>query len=76
MNAPAGPNSITFGEIGGDITNRCEKIQQVVSVPGLQAAAVPNIIENMWWKFAMICGFGVFSVMRGDKQTICLCFLC
>jgi hypothetical protein len=32
MNAPAGPNSITFGEIGGDITNRCEKIQQVVQV--------------------------------------------
>ena len=63
-------NSITFGEISGAISERCTKIQQVMSVPGIQPKVVPNITENMWWKFAMICGFGVFSVMRGDKQTI------
>jgi 2-dehydropantoate 2-reductase len=63
-------NSIIFGEIGGGISSRCDKIEQVMSVPGIEARAVPNIVERMWWKFAMICGFGIFSVMRGDKETI------
>lgn len=63
--------SLVFGEIGGGISSRCKKIQQVLAVDGLEVEAVPNILERMWWKFSGICGVGgVFTVMRGNKETI------
>ena len=38
---------------------------------GIEAQAVPDIAERMWWKFSGICGVGgVFTVMRGDKEMI------
>ncbi len=63
--------SLIFGEISGGISSRCEKIQQVLAVDGIEVEAVPDIVERMWWKFAGICGVGgVFTVMRGNKETI------
>lgn len=64
-------NSLDFGELGGGISNRCEKIQQLLAVDEIEIKAVPNILEQMWWKYCAMCGVGgVFAVMRGDKEKI------
>lgn len=64
-------NSLDFGELAGGISNRCETIQQLLAVNEIEVKAVPNIMEQMWWKFCGMCGVGgVFAVMRGDKERI------
>lgn len=64
-------HSLSFGEQDGRITDRCEEIREVLSVDGLEVEVVDNILERMWLKFAAMCGGGgVFTVMRGDKETI------
>lgn len=66
-----GWNSLKFGEIDGRISPRCAKIHRVIQEAGIEIEAVPNIIQEMWWKLAGMSGVGgVFTVMRGDKQTI------
>lgn len=63
--------SLVFGELDGGDSSRCEKIQRVLAVDGIDVQAVPDIMERMWWKFSGICGVGgVFTVMRGNKEMI------
>jgi len=67
----SGFNSLVFGELAGGVSNRCEKIQQILAVDEIEAKAVPDILGQMWWKFGSMCGVGgVFAVMRGDKERI------
>jgi len=63
-------NSLEFGEIGGGISERCERIQNSLAQEAIDIKAVPNALERMWWKFAGICGAGVFTVMRGSKEFV------
>lgn len=63
-------NSLEFGEIDGGISDRCKRIQNALAQEVIDIKAVPNILERMWWKFAGICGSGVFSVMRGSKELV------
>ena len=64
-------NSLDFGELAGDISNRCEAIQQILAVDEIEVEALPDILKHMWWKFCGMCGVGgVFAVMRGDKERI------
>ena len=62
--------NLEFGEMQGGISARCEAIEQVLGLEGVQGRAVPNIMESMWQKFAAICGVGLFSVIRGDAETL------
>lgn len=61
---------VEFGELTGEMSARCRASEAALKVSGIDASAVPNIVERMWWKLATICGFGVFSVMRGSKEMI------
>ncbi|RIK39350.1 MAG: 2-dehydropantoate 2-reductase [Chloroflexi bacterium] len=67
---PGGPHRLELGEIDGHSSPRCQAIVQALSEAGIDAHVMPNIQERMWWKFAGICGAGVFSVMRGSKGQI------
>jgi 2-dehydropantoate 2-reductase len=63
-------NSLEFGEIGGGISDRCMNIQRSLAQDIIEIKAVSNVMERMWWKFADICGAGVFTVMRGRKELV------
>jgi 2-dehydropantoate 2-reductase len=63
-------NSLEFGEIGGGISDRCMNIQRSLAQDIIEIKAVSNVMERMWWKFAGICGAGVFTVMRGRKELV------
>lgn len=67
---PGGPHRLELGEIDGTLSPRCQALAQALSDAGIDAHTIPNIAERMWWKFAGICGAGVFSVMRGSKGQI------
>lgn len=67
---PGGPHRLELGEIDGHTSPRCQAIAQALNEAGIDANVMPNIQERMWWKFAGICGAGVFSVMRGSKGQI------
>lgn len=63
-------NSLEFGEIDSGISDRCMNIQLALANDILDIKAVPNVLERMWWKFAGICGAGVFTVMRARKELV------
>ena len=65
------PHRITFGEQDGAISQRCLEIQQLISATGIECELVPNIIEQMWGKLAMISGlFAVFSLARANAGLV------
>jgi 2-dehydropantoate 2-reductase len=61
---------LEFGELNGEISSRCQQIEAVLKGAGFDASAIPNIVEQMWWKFVSICGAGVFAVLRGSGDQI------
>jgi 2-dehydropantoate 2-reductase len=63
-------SDLEFGEIDGGISDRSKNLQEALTQEVLDIKAVPNIMDRMWWKFAAICGAGVFTVMRGSKEVI------
>lgn len=63
-------NRLEFGEIGGGISVRCAAIEAVFRQAGIEAQAVPNIEERLWWKFVAICGAGLFAVLRAPKSQV------
>jgi 2-dehydropantoate 2-reductase len=67
---PGGPHRLELGELDGTLSPRCQALAQALDDAGLDAHVMPNIAERLWWKFAGICGAGVFSVMRGSKGQI------
>jgi 2-dehydropantoate 2-reductase len=67
---PGGLHRLELGELDGALSPRCQAIVQALVDANIEASAVSNIQERLWWKFAGICGAGVFSVMRGSKAQI------
>lgn len=67
---PGGPHRLELGELDGSSTPRGQAIAHALGDAGIDAHVMPNIAERMWWKFAGICGAGVFSVMRGSKGQV------
>jgi 2-dehydropantoate 2-reductase len=63
-------NTLELGEVGGEISARSQLIAQIFTTAGIEAKAVPNILERMWWKLAIISGAGVFAVVRGAKAVV------
>ena len=63
-------NSLVFGEISGGVSPRSKQLQKILAVDGIHVEVVSNIMVQMWTKFASICGLGIFTVMRGDKEKI------
>jgi 2-dehydropantoate 2-reductase len=64
-------HALPFGELNGDLSARCMMIQPVLAETGIEAMAVPDIVERMWWKMTAMCGlFGVYSVVRANNAVI------
>jgi 2-dehydropantoate 2-reductase len=70
VNSMGTSNLLEFGELNGDLSPRCQQIEGILKQAGLEARAVPNVEERMWWKFAFICGAGIFAVLRGNKARV------
>lgn len=66
----SGPDTLEFGEIRGEPSNQCKKIEKILDVDGINPRLKDNILERMWWKLAAYSGAGVFCLVRGDKSTI------
>lgn len=65
-------HQLEFGELNGDMSVSCMKIQQVLAGTSIEAKAIPNVVESMWAKLAAMSGlFGVYSVVRGNHGVIC-----
>lgn len=67
---PGGPQRIEFGELTGESSARCAAIAQAITAAGIEPVVSAQIEERMWWKFAGVCGAGVFALMRGSKGQI------
>ncbi len=63
-------NSLEFGELDGSLSLRCIALQDNLAQDVIDIKAVPDVLKRMWWKFAGICGAGVFTVMRGSKELV------
>ena len=63
-------NLLELGEVSGEVSARSQTIEQIFIAAGIDAKAVPNILERMWWKFVIVCGAGVFAVVRGGKSVV------
>lgn len=61
---------LEFGEWRGEVSERCVQIQRILRQAGIDAQALPAIETRMWWKFAAICGAGLFAAARGSKAQI------
>lgn len=61
---------LEFGEMQGELSTRCREIQETLNIDGIKGTLIPNIEERMWWKFAGVCGAGVFSVVKGRKEVV------
>ena len=63
-------NTITFGELGGGISERCENIKTALAPSGIQLVLAPNVTESMWLKLTNLSGLGVCSAARGSFFVI------
>ena len=63
-------NTITFGEMGGGMSARCEAIQKAFTVHGVEMAVVPNVVHSLWQKLTNLSGLGVCSVVRGGYHVV------
>lgn len=64
-------HGLLFGELNGELSERCMVFQQVLAETGIEAAAIPDIVARMWWKMTAMCGlFGVYSVVRGNNAVV------
>ena len=68
--ADAGQYQLEFGEWAGPISSRCEQVQRLLEQADINALAIDNIVERMWWKLGATCGGGVFAAARGDKDKV------
>jgi len=62
-----GGNYLLFGEWQESISPRCEQVQQIMQHAGVNGTAVDDIAKRMWEKLVLICGMGIFAVVRADK---------
>lgn len=51
----AGPGSIVFGELDGQLSGRAQRLDATLAAAGIGSELVDNINERMWAKFAYIC---------------------
>jgi len=63
-------NTITFGEMRGSTSTRCEAIQSAFTVHGIQMVAVPDVLRSLWQKLTNLSGLGVCSVVRGGYIVV------
>ena len=63
-------NTITFGELEGGTSERCEKIQAALAPSGIQLVVSPDVMQSMWLKLANLSGLGVCSAARGSFFVI------
>jgi 2-dehydropantoate 2-reductase len=59
-------NTITYGELNGGTSERCQKIQTTLAVSGIQLVVTPDVMHSMWLKLANLSGLGVCSAVRGS----------
>ena len=63
-------NTITFGELGGGISERCARIKAALDPSGTQWVLAPAVMESMWLKLTNLSGLGVCSAARSSFFTV------
>ena len=63
-----GPASITFGEWGGGLSPRAQRVAEVLDVPGIAVDLVSDVWSELWSKFLFIVPFG--SVGAVTRQPV------
>ena len=63
-------NTITFGELKGGTSTRCEEIQTTLAPSGIQFIVSTDVMQSMWLKLANLSGLGVCSAARGSFFVI------
>lgn len=65
------PHTITFGEVGGGLSERVGHIATMLDVPGCSAKASDAVLHDMWEKFGqMAAGAGMTCMMRASLGDI------
>ena len=60
-----GAGHIDFGELDGQLSPRAQIIIDAFASAGMEARFKPDIIESLWSKFVMVCGFaGIMALTR------------
>ena len=63
--------NIAVGELDGTMTERVQKIAEVFGKAGIEAQAVPNVHEILWYKLLWNVGFTALICLTGcDSQEI------
>src|SRR5207237_494573 len=63
-------NTITFGELGGGVSERCKRIKAALDPSGTQWVLATAVMESMWLKLTNLSGLGVCSAVRGSFFTV------
>jgi len=63
-------NTITFGELNGAPSERCQKIKAALAVSGIQLVVSPDATQSMWLKLTNLSGLGVCSAVRGSLFVV------
>jgi 2-dehydropantoate 2-reductase len=63
-------NSLTFGEISGEMSARCQAIHDELAVSGIQVTLAPDIVAAMWLKLIGQSAGAVCSVVRGGSFLV------
>ena len=58
-----GPRKLVFGELNGQITDRSEKILDVMKTAKINAYLSENIEKELWTKFIFICAVGGITAL-------------
>jgi len=67
----SGPGKIILGELGGGMSQRTERLREVLQGAGITAEVHPDIRVVLWQKFLFICAFsGITAVTRLPIGTI------
>ena len=62
---------VVFGEISGPPTDRCQTLQETLSVAGISTEVSPDIAKELWSKYIFICVLaGVTSAVRAPLRVV------
>ncbi len=62
--------SVEFGELNGQLSNRCRVIQSLFSAAGVKVVVHDDIQAELWRKLLFICTGGLLAVTRSDYGPV------
>ena len=62
---------LIYGELGGELTERIERVDEAMQGAGFDAAISPDIVQAMWEKWVMLASLGAACcLLRGSVGEI------